>query len=177
MAAFLRLTPAVFISGSIPSAVSPLLRAPALLILLCLAAACGSSSSTITAPSTITRCSVSVNGVNGSLPAGGGAATISVSAARECAWTASTEASWLSIRSGRSGQGDGAVEFAASPNPDPSARRGAVILNEQRVEVVQAAGECTISLAESGATFPQAGGAGQVGDPGLERPVRMDSRE
>ena len=151
-----------FISESNPSAAATPLRVSLSLILLCFAAACGSSSSTITAPSTITRCSVSANGANGSLPAGGGAGTISVSAARECAWTASTEVAWLSIRSGRSGQGDGAVEFAASANPEPSARRGAVILNEQRVEVVQAAGECTISLAESGATFPQAGGAGQV---------------
>jgi hypothetical protein len=131
-------------------------------VLLGLAAACGSSSSTVTSPTTITRCSVSANGSGGSLPAGGGPGTISVAAARECAWTASTEGSWLSIRSGRNGQGDGAVEFMAAANPDPSARRGAVILNEQRVEVVQAAGECAISLAENGATFPQAGGAGQV---------------
>jgi Putative binding domain, N-terminal/Viral BACON domain len=126
-----------------------------------LSAGCGSSSSTVTSPTTIMRCSVTTNG-GGNVPAQGGAGTITVSAARECAWSASTDGAWLTIRAGANGQGDGTVEFAASANPDPVVRRGAVILNERRVDVTQSAGECTISLAEGGATFGSEGGSGRV---------------
>jgi hypothetical protein len=123
--------------------------------------ACGSSVNTATAPSSLSRCAVTLNG-GGTLPAQGGTSTIGVSAARECSWSASTEGTWLSIRSGGSGQGDGAVEFSAAPNPDPAVRQGAVVLNDQRFNVTQAAGECSFSLAQGSAAFPVAGGSGQV---------------
>jgi hypothetical protein len=124
-------------------------------------AACGSSATTATAPSSLTRCSVTLNG-GGTVPAQGGSGTIGVSAARECSWAASTEGAWLTIRSGGSGQGDGAVEFAAAPNPDPAVRRGAVILNAQRFDVTQAAGECSFSLGQGAASVSGQGGPGQV---------------
>jgi hypothetical protein len=115
----------------------------------------------MTSPSTVNRCSVSVTGTN-NVPAGGGTATLSVAAARECSWSASVDGAWLSIRSGATGQGNGSVEFAAASNPDPAVRRGAVVLNDQRLEVTQAAGECRFSLAGGSATFAQAGGSGRV---------------
>lgn len=123
-------------------------------------AGCGSSAATATSPSNVTRCTVALHG-GGTLPAQGGSATIDVSAARECSWTASTEGPWLKIESGTSGQGDGAVKYAASPNPDPAMRRGAVILNDQRLEVAQAAAACAFSLGQTSASFPRAGGGGR----------------
>ena len=125
------------------------------------AAGCGSSTATNTSPSSINRCGVSLNG-GGTVPAQGGSATISVAAARECSWSATTEGAWLSIRSGATGQGDGSVVVTAVANPDPVVRRGAVVLNEQRHAVVQAAGECSIALAENEETFPRSGGSGRV---------------
>jgi trimeric autotransporter adhesin len=122
---------------------------------------CGSSATTTTAPSSTNRCSVTLNG-GGTVPAQGGAGTIGVSAARECSWSASAEGAWLSIRSGAQGQGDGSVEYAAAANPDPVVRRGAVVLNGQRFDVTQSAGVCSFSLGQVSASFPVAGGAGQV---------------
>ena len=133
------------------------------LTLLALAAAwgCGSSATTNTSPTTLTRCSVSAsNGSAGQVPAQGGSGTVAVSAARECAWAASAEGQWLTIRNGATGQGDGAVEFNAAANPDPAIRRGAIVLNEQRVEVMQAAAECAYTLSEPARSFGQAGGQG-----------------
>ena len=129
---------------------------------LILAAGCGSSAttSTATSPTGINRCSVTVNGA-GQVPASGGAGSLAVSAARECTWSASAEGQWLTIKSGTNGQGDGAIEYSAAANPDPAVRRGAIVLNEQRVEVMQAAGECAYSLSEGAGNFPQAGGSGQ----------------
>jgi hypothetical protein len=126
------------------------------------AAGCGSSAttSTATSPSGINRCAVTVNG-NGQVPAQGGAGSLAVTAARECTWSAAVEGPWLTIKAGANGQGDGAVEFNAVANPDPAIRRGAIVLNEQRVEVTQAAAECAYSLSEGAGSFPQAGGSGQ----------------
>ena len=133
-----------------------------LLLALLFATGCGSSATTSTAtgPTPVTRCAVAASG-NGQVPAQGGAGSLAVTAARECQWSATVDGQWLTIRSGASGQGDGAIEFNAAANPDPAVRRGAIVLNQQRVEVMQAAGECTYSLSEASGSFPQAGGAGQ----------------
>ncbi len=122
---------------------------------------CGSSATTATAtsPSSISRCAVTVNG-DGQVPAAGATKSFTVSAARECAWAASVEATWLAIKAGASGQGDGTVEVAAAANPDPLVRRGSVVLNEQRVEVMQAAAECSFSLSAPSSAFSQTGGSG-----------------
>ena len=132
------------------------------LLTLVFSTGCGSSAttSTATSPTSINRCAVTASG-NGQVPAQGGPAASPSVAARECAWSASAESQWLTIKTGATGQGDGAIEFNAAANADPAVRRGAIVLNEQRVEVSQAAGECGYSLAAASGSFPQAGGAGQ----------------
>jgi hypothetical protein len=138
-----------------------LLGSAALAATAAFSAGCGSSASTVTAtaPSSISRCSVTVN-AEGQVPAQGGTSRLTVSAARECAWNASVESQWLSIKSGATGQGDGAVEVSAVANPDPQVRRGTAVVNEQRVDVMQAAGDCTYSLSEPSSSFGQPGGSG-----------------
>ena len=84
------------------------------------ASSCGGSAATrMTAPTSINRCAIAMQGLDTRLPAEGGSASIAVTAARECAWSASVEGSWLTIKTGASGQGDGVVEFSAMSNPDP----------------------------------------------------------
>jgi len=124
--------------------------------------ACGSSATSVTSPTSITRCGITMQPVDGPLPADGGSAVISVAAARECAWSATVEGAWLTLKSGANGQGDGTVEFAATANPDPVMRRGAIVANGQRADISQAAGECSLSLAASSASISQAGGSGQI---------------
>ena len=123
---------------------------------------CGSSGTTATAPSSLTRCAVTVSITDAQLPAQGASGTVQVATARECAWTASAEGAWLNIKSGANGQGDGAVEFSAAANIDPVTRRGALIVNAQRAELTQAAAECELSLMAHSGSFAQAGGSGQV---------------
>jgi hypothetical protein len=124
---------------------------------------CGSSgSTTVTSPATVSKCGVSVSAPATPVPAGGGTGQIAVTTARECAWSASSENPWLSIKAGVSGQGDGAVQFEAASNPDPAVRRGAIVLNDQRAEISQAAGECTITLGQDAASFDPSGGSGRI---------------
>ena len=117
---------------------------------------CGSQTSTTTAPSPLVRCAVTLGVGDATLPAEGGTGRVTVTTERECAWTARSEVSWLSIMGAGSGQGDGAVDYRALANPDPVARRGALALNDARAELTQAAAECVFSLRESSASFTPA---------------------
>ena len=128
-----------------------------------LIAACGSSTSTATSPATVPRCGVTIDASQVSVPATGGSGRLTVTTARECAWAASTTAGWLTIRGSASGQGDGAVEYVVAANPDPSTRTGSIDLNNQRAQVTQAAGQCTMQLRDTSASFTNAGGTGTIG--------------
>jgi hypothetical protein len=150
------------------STLDPKLRlnriAGAILVLPLLAClhACGSSATSVTSPTTISRCAITVQPFDGQIPAQGGSGSLNVGAARDCTWTASTDGQWLSIKAGSNGQGDGTVQFSAAANPDPATRKGAIVLNSVRAEITQAASPCEFSLAESAAIFGQSGGSGTV---------------
>ena len=124
--------------------------------------ACGSSGNTVTAPSTLSKCAVTVAGPGNTVPANGGGGTINIQTERECQWTAQPEVSWLSISGGASGQGPGAVQFAAAANADPTSRTGGVMINGQRAQVSQAAGECRFELSSNATALPRSGGSGSV---------------
>lgn len=123
---------------------------------------CGSSTTTVTAPSTIARCGVTLSATDATVPADGGTGRITVTTARECAWSAAAEVGWLSISGPNSGQGDGSIEYRVAANGDPVARRGGIALNDKRAEVTQAAGTCVIQLRQPSASFPQVGGTGAI---------------
>jgi len=138
------------------------LAIPAILACLLSAAACGSSSNTVTAPAAISKCAVTVDAANTTIPAGGGSGTVNVQTERECQWTAQPDVTWLSITSGASGQGPGTIQFTATANGDPSARTGDLMVNGQKAQVAQAAGECHFDLSSAATALGQAGGTGTV---------------
>jgi len=135
-----------------------------LALLGCVAAtmSCGSSGNTVTSPSQLSKCAVTVDVPGTSIPASGGAGSITVNTERECQWTAQPEVAWVSITAGSSGQGSGTVQFSVSANADPVSRAGGVMVNTQRAQVSQAAGDCKFELSSNAASFPKAGGTGSV---------------
>ena len=74
-------------------------------------------------------------------PAAGGVGDIRV--ASECAWTAQSNVSWITITSGASGTGDGFVRISAPPNPTTASRTGTLTVAGLTVRVEQAAGTGT----------------------------------
>ena len=88
-------------------------------------AGCGSSSvSSVTSPSVVQRCQTTVSALTPAFGPNGGTGTVTVGAPRECPWTASTQAGWITIMPPGSGQGDGNVAFRVGENPDPIPRQG-----------------------------------------------------
>ncbi len=125
-------------------------------------ASCGSSGNTVTSPSTLSKCAVTVDAPGTPVPASGGAGSMDVRTERECQWTAQPEVAWVSITAGSTGQGPGTVQFAVGPNADPATRTGSVMVNGQRAQVTQAAGECKYELSSSATSLPRSGGTGSV---------------
>jgi Domain of unknown function (DUF5666)/Putative binding domain, N-terminal len=82
---------------------------------------------------------------------------ITVTVARECGWTASSQNSWLSFTSSANGQGDGTVAFRVAQNADPVSRSGAILVEDQRVGVGQDAAPCTYRVTMPPPTADPAG--------------------
>jgi hypothetical protein len=122
----------------------------------------GSSSTTSVAPSSIDRCGVSVSGGSSPIPAGGGNGTLTITVDRECAWTARSESSWISLASAQ-GQGPASITFSVQPNPNASNRRGSVAVEQQKVEIAQEAAPCRFSVSPSSVDAAAAGGAVSIG--------------
>ena len=59
---------------------------------------------------------------------GGFNGSVAVTAPAGCPWTASSNASWLSVTSGSSGTGNGTVLFFAASNPNNSSRTGTLTI-------------------------------------------------
>jgi hypothetical protein len=79
-----------------------------------------------------------------SVPAGGAKNTVNVTAGAGCAWTAASGVPWITITSGASGSGNGAVAYTVDANAGP-ARSGALTIGGQTFTVNQASG-CTYQV-------------------------------
>jgi uncharacterized protein (TIGR03437 family) len=95
----------------------------------------------LTAP---TECAFSLLPPRQTFETGGGAGSINVVTAANCAWTATSNANWLAINSGASGTGNGAINFTAAANTTGSLRAGTITVGNQSYIVEQAAsgGSC-----------------------------------
>jgi hypothetical protein len=98
-------------------------------------------------------CTIALNPASQTVGAAGGAGTqIAVTAGSGCAWTATTADNWLTITSGASGSGNGAVDFTAAANTGPQ-RVGTITIGGQPHTVTQTSG-CVFSINPQSHTFP-----------------------
>jgi hypothetical protein len=71
-------------------------------------------------------------------PAAGGNGSISVNAPAGCAWTASSNAAWLTLTGAAAGSGNGTVTYAVAPYAGPLNRRnGTIVLGGKSHTVTQ----------------------------------------
>ena len=104
--------------------------------------------------SSITPTSVSV---------GGGASTGSVAVAgiTGCTWSATSNASWLSITAGASGNGTGTVSYSVAANATSTQRVGTLTISGHTFTVTQSGG-CTYSTTPSSTTVSASATTGSV---------------
>jgi hypothetical protein len=110
--------------------------------------ACGSQTITLSAADSsgavgsasvrITRCCFSVLPEGISYGQQGGTGTLAVHVAGECAWQATSDASWIVVSGGASASGDGTVSYTVLPFWDTGLRRGSITVGDRRLVVTQA---------------------------------------
>ncbi len=91
-------------------------------------------------------CAYSISPASQSMGASGGNGTVNVTTTSGCAWTAVSNASWITLTSGSSGSGNGTVNYTVTANGTTSSRTG------------------TMTIAGNTFTVTQTGGAGGVPD-------------
>jgi Putative binding domain, N-terminal len=114
-----------------------------------------SNSFTFSAP-----CSFSVAPANQSIAPPGGSGNESVTAGSGCAWTAASNASWLTVTSGQNGSGSGTVGFRVAANTSPSSRSATLTVAGRAVPFTQAGVSCTVGVSPTSQSIGASGGTG-----------------
>jgi hypothetical protein len=83
------------------------------------------------------QCTFSLSGSNQSFTAIGGTGNVSVNTSSGCTWSATSSETWLSVASGASGTGTGAVVFQVAPNTTGQARTASLSIGNQTFTVTQ----------------------------------------
>jgi hypothetical protein len=122
-----------------------------------LASACSKTTTSVTAPSA-DKCQVSATNTPSSFAASGGQGSLTIATSRDCTWSVTSDANWVSIAGDKSGQGEASIPYTVAPNPVPSARAGAIVVGSQSIAVSQAAAACTFTLSRAGDAIGATGG-------------------
>ena len=118
---------------------------------------CSSTSQTVTAPSA-SKCAIQAQPQPSSFSPAGGSGTLRITTNRECAWSVTSDASWLSLSTPREGQGEGSVPFAIAANGDPLARNAGLRINDQQVQVSQQGKPCEFEVSSRHEVLDGSGG-------------------
>jgi Putative binding domain, N-terminal/Viral BACON domain len=104
-----------------------------------------------------TPCTYSIAPTSQALAAGGGTGNATVSTGSGCAWTAASNAPWISVTSGATGNGNGTASYAATANTTTSSRTGTLTIAGQTLTVTQVA--CSSTLSPTTQNIAAVGGA------------------
>jgi hypothetical protein len=111
----------------------------------------------------VTDCSLTISPASHAFTAAAGSDSVALTAARGCPWTAVSNAPWLRVISGGSGDGSGTIAYSVDANPAPSARTGVLTIAGRTFTVSQSgAVACTYAIAPTSAVLPQPGAIASV---------------
>jgi hypothetical protein len=111
-------------------------------------------------------CSYTLSATSQTVGASGGNWSVEVSAPAGCDWTANSNADWISVTEGASGNGNAAVTYSVTANIVPNAstplRTGTLTIGGLAYTVTQEGLQCVYDLASSGQSYPATGGDDSV---------------
>ena len=114
------------------------------------------TSTSVAAPSD-RKCQFQLGNSQSSFPEGGGQGSLTIGTSRDCGWSVSTSAAWVTVGN-TSGQGDATISYLVASNSVPSTRAAAIVAAGQTVQLMQSAATCHFSLARTSDSLPAAGG-------------------
>jgi len=72
--------------------------------------------------------------------------SVNVSVATGCAWTATSNATWITISAGAAGNGNGTVSYSVAANTGTTSRTGTLTIAGTTFTVTQAGAPCTFTI-------------------------------
>jgi len=116
------------------------------------------TSTGVTAPSS-QKCQIQVSNAPSTFTDTGGTGSLSISATRDCSWSITSTANWVSIpSSSATGQGDASISYSVSANSIPQTRSASIAVQDQTVQLTQAAAPCRYALNKTSDVAPYTGG-------------------
>ena len=119
------------------------------------------SSSPTPPPPPPASCSYSISPRSDSVPVQGDTGNVDVSTTNACTWSASSNASWITIASGATGTGNGRVGYLVLPNIGGS-RTGTLTVAGETFTVSQAALSCSYSISPNNRDVEAQAGTGTI---------------
>lgn len=107
-------------------------------------------------------CAPSISPVSQSVAAPGGTGSSTVTVAAGCAWTAVSNAGWITVTAGGSGNGSGPVSYSVAANTATASRTGTLTIAGSTHTVTQAGVACSFSISPSSLSVGAGGAAGSV---------------
>jgi M6 family metalloprotease-like protein len=101
---------------------------------------------TVTITKTAVPCSFALGTSLAKLPTGGGTGSVQVTTRTDCAWTAVSDASFVTITGGASGTGNGSVSYSVAPNTGTSQRVGTLTVAGQVFSIYQTGNGPTVTI-------------------------------
>jgi beta-propeller repeat-containing protein/all-beta uncharacterized protein/BACON domain-containing protein len=110
-------------------------------------------------------CAYSLSRTSQAFPTTGGSASVDITSAIGCAWTAVSNDSWILVTSAEHGGGADAVTFEVRENFEERFRIGTLSIAGQTFTVLQeglASAGCSILISPTFSSFPAIGGSGSL---------------
>ncbi|MBX3278426.1 MAG: hypothetical protein KF868_10530 [Acidobacteria bacterium] len=107
-------------------------------------------------------CSYTISPTSQSFNANGGSGSVTVTAGGGCGWSATSQAGFVAITSGASGNGNGVVNFSVSANSGTVGRTGTLSIAGQTFTVTQAGSSCSYSVSPLMVNVSSGGGTGTI---------------
>jgi hypothetical protein len=92
---------------------------------------------TVTVTQDTSGCTTSVTPTSFAMDALAGSRTVSVVSGTQCSWSSTPGAAWITVVSGASGSGIGAVTFSVTANTSTAGRTGVLTIGGQAVTITQ----------------------------------------
>ncbi len=111
-------------------------------------------------------CSIGIAPAEAAFGSDGGAASLSITVAAGCAWTATTNVDWIVVTSGNAGNGNGTVAYSVRANSGTQSRSGALSIGDRTYSVTQEGRPpvvCSYELVPEATTVGNEGGAQSFG--------------
>jgi hypothetical protein len=107
-------------------------------------------------------CSSTLSPTSASVGASAGTGSLTVNASRSCAWTAVSNASWITITAGANGALNGKVNYSFTANSGTAPRSGTITVAGQTFTVTQAGFVCSWSLSATSVSVKATASNGSV---------------